>query len=72
MNWFLENVDKILEFIGAASILAGMTPTKTDNKILGFIAAIIHAAAINFKASKAAIDNKRVVATSKPKGELND
>jgi hypothetical protein len=54
MEWVIANWDGILfavtAVIAAASAVANITPTKKDDKVVGKIAKVVNALALNFKA----------------------
>lgn len=75
MDWFLENLDKLPSLIGYASVLTFALPTQTKTKVGAFLrvlSVVVNAVALDFKAAKAAVENKNVTITSKPRSELND
>lgn len=46
MDWIIEHWDEILKIIGAAvviaSVVVNLTPTKTDNKVLKKVKAVLN------------------------------
>ena len=53
MTWILEHSDALLAafmaVVTAASAIANLTPTDSDNKAVAFISKIINSFALNFK-----------------------
>lgn len=37
LAWFTENFSQLIQIIGAAAVVATMTPNKSDDKIVQFI-----------------------------------
>lgn len=52
MDFIVDNLDKALTVIGAASIIATVTPTKKDDTLLGYLSAFVHFMAMNFGRAK--------------------
>ena len=53
MSWLLQNYEAILvaltSVVTAASAIANLTPTDSDNKVVAFITKVINSFALNFK-----------------------
>ena len=56
MNWITENWEIVgqiaLQVVGAAALIATLTPSETDNKIIGLISKLIHTLGGNFGKAK--------------------
>ena len=56
MNWITENWETVgaiaLQVVGAAALIATLTPSETDNKIIGLISKLIHTLGGNFGKAK--------------------
>lgn len=56
MNYVLENWQTLLELalqiVGAAAIVATLTPTDADNKVVALVSKLVHALGANFGKAK--------------------
>lgn len=52
LDWIVNNVDSILQIIGAFAIIATWTKNESDNKIIQFIEDVINLIAMNFGNAK--------------------
>jgi hypothetical protein len=57
MDWLISNWSEIIQIalaiVGAASLIAKLTPTEVDNRIIDVILKILHSIALNPRKSKA-------------------
>jgi len=55
MGWFLANWQSVVEIVlmvlGAASLVAKLTPTDVDNRVIDKIVSVIHAFGLTKKSS---------------------
>lgn len=56
MNYVVENwqtlVELALQIVGAAAIVATLTPTDADNKVVALVSKLVHALGANFGKAK--------------------
>ena len=56
MTYIVENWDTIgeiaLQVVGIAALVATLTPTENDNKVIGLISRLIHTLGANFGKAK--------------------
>lgn len=50
--WFLNNIEVIVEIIGAAAILATITPNKSDDAIVAWILKVVNFLGMNLGKSE--------------------
>lgn len=65
MNFIIENWEQlfaaITAIVTAASAIAAVTPSETDNKVVGKIKKVVDVLAINIKNAKPAPSGKKLV-----------
>jgi len=52
INWFITNLETVLQGVGAFAILATLTPNKTDDKIVQWILTAVNFLGANLGKAK--------------------